>query len=129
MLEPLFNKRLQHRCFPVKFPKILRTPFFTEHFQLLFLCFVFHDNFELTDNFLGYKNHLYPHYMHLLQRFHGWFHFHNLSLLLRYFLLWDELHIERDFYCKLNYLKTISINSRFLILLKLWFQLLVNCYS
>ena len=26
-------KRLQHRCFPVNFVKLLRTPFFTEHLQ------------------------------------------------------------------------------------------------
>ena len=43
VLESMFNKvrglkfcnfikkRLQHRCFPVKFVKFLRTPFFTEH--------------------------------------------------------------------------------------------------
>ena len=35
MLEYLFNifikRRLQHRCFPVKFAKFLRTPFFREH--------------------------------------------------------------------------------------------------
>ena len=27
----LLNKRLWHRCFPVKFNKFLRTPFLTEH--------------------------------------------------------------------------------------------------
>ena len=49
MLVSLFNKvtgsqacifikkRLQHRCFPVKFAKFLKTPFFTEHFQGLLL--------------------------------------------------------------------------------------------
>ena len=31
------KQRLQHRCFPVKFPKRLKTPFFTEHFQWPFL--------------------------------------------------------------------------------------------
>ena len=39
MLEYLFNKvrknvaikRIQHRCFPVKFAKFLRTPTFEEH--------------------------------------------------------------------------------------------------
>ena len=31
------KKRLQHRCFPVKFAKFLRTPFFTEHMRGLFL--------------------------------------------------------------------------------------------
>ena len=36
----LFNKRrLWHRCFPVNFVKFLRTPFFTEHLQWLFLYF------------------------------------------------------------------------------------------
>ena len=40
------KKRLQHRCFPVKFAKFLRTPFLTEHLQWLLLrykvdpCFV-----------------------------------------------------------------------------------------
>ena len=31
------KKRLQHRCFPVKFAKLLRTPFFTEHIRWLLL--------------------------------------------------------------------------------------------
>ena len=31
------KKRLQHRFFPVKFAKILRTPFFTEHVRWLLL--------------------------------------------------------------------------------------------
>ena len=31
------KKRLQHRFFPVKFPKFLRTPFFTEHVRWLLL--------------------------------------------------------------------------------------------
>ena len=47
MLEPLFNKvaglkacnfvkkRLQHRCFPLKFIKFLRTHFFREHLPWL----------------------------------------------------------------------------------------------
>ena len=29
------KRRLQHRCFPVKFAKFLRTPFFTEHLRWL----------------------------------------------------------------------------------------------
>ena len=33
MLESLFKKRLQHRCFPVKFAKLLRTPSFTEQLR------------------------------------------------------------------------------------------------
>ena len=49
MLEPLFNeikslkawnfikKRLQRKCFPVKFRKFLRTPFFIEHIRCLLL--------------------------------------------------------------------------------------------
>ena len=48
VLEPLFNKvaglktcnvikkRLQHKCFPLKFAKILRTSFFMENLQ----CFI-----------------------------------------------------------------------------------------
>ena len=51
MLESLFNKaaglkacnsikkRLQHSCFPVKLAKFLKTPVFTEEFQLLLLTF------------------------------------------------------------------------------------------
>ena len=31
------KKRLWHRCFPVNFPKFLRTPFLTEHCQWLLL--------------------------------------------------------------------------------------------
>ena len=31
------KKRLQHRCFPVKFAKFLRTTFFTEHLRWLLL--------------------------------------------------------------------------------------------
>ena len=45
MLESLFNKKLaglkekilKHSCFPVKFAKILRTPFFTDQLQWLLL--------------------------------------------------------------------------------------------
>ena len=46
----LFKKRLWHRCFPVNFPKFLRTPFFTEsvwttasmkHTEDRYLLFVF----------------------------------------------------------------------------------------
>ena len=32
------KKRLQHRCFPMKFAKFLRTPIFTEHLQWLLLA-------------------------------------------------------------------------------------------
>ena len=51
MLEALFNKaaclkaynsikkRLQHSCFPVRFAKFLRTPFFVEEFQCQLLRF------------------------------------------------------------------------------------------
>ena len=35
------KKRLQHRCFPVKFVKILRAPFFAEHLWWLLLIFLF----------------------------------------------------------------------------------------
>ena len=34
------TKRLQHRCFPMKIAKFLRTPFFTEHLQWLLLCII-----------------------------------------------------------------------------------------
>ena len=33
----LLKKRLWHRCFPVKFAKFLRTPFFIEHLWWLLL--------------------------------------------------------------------------------------------
>ena len=33
----LLKKRLWHRCFPANFAKFLRTPFFIEHLQRLFL--------------------------------------------------------------------------------------------
>ena len=33
----LFKKSLWHRCFPVNFVKVLRTPFFTGHFRWLLL--------------------------------------------------------------------------------------------
>ena len=51
VLEPLFNKvagrktwnfikkRLQYRCFPVKFANFLTTPSFTEHLRQLLLAF------------------------------------------------------------------------------------------
>ena len=34
------KKRLQHRCFPVKFLKVLRARYFTEHLQWLILDIV-----------------------------------------------------------------------------------------
>ena len=45
MLESVFNsnfikKRLQHKCFPEKFAKFLRTSFFTEHLRWLLLFFL-----------------------------------------------------------------------------------------
>ena len=33
----LLKKRLWHRCFPMNFPKFLRTPFLTEQLRWLFL--------------------------------------------------------------------------------------------
>ena len=38
----IIEKRLQHRCFPVKFAKFLRTPFFTEDFRWLLLVIKSH---------------------------------------------------------------------------------------
>ena len=35
----LLIKRIQHKCFPVKFPKFVRTSFFTGRLQCLFLFF------------------------------------------------------------------------------------------
>ena len=34
----LLKKRLWHRCFPMNFPKFLRTPFLTEHLRWLLLA-------------------------------------------------------------------------------------------
>ena len=42
----LYYKRLQHRCFPVKFVKFLRTPFFTEHVRWLLLENLFISSIE-----------------------------------------------------------------------------------
>ena len=36
-LATLLKKKLCHRCFPVNFPKFLRTPFLTEHLRWLLL--------------------------------------------------------------------------------------------
>ena len=36
----LFKKRLGHRCFPMDFAKLPRTPFLKEHLQWLLLMFV-----------------------------------------------------------------------------------------
>ena len=36
----LLKKRLQHRCFPVKFAKFLRTTSFTEHLLWLLLDYI-----------------------------------------------------------------------------------------
>ena len=33
VLETLLKKRLRHRCFPLLFATVLRTPFFTEHLR------------------------------------------------------------------------------------------------
>ena len=43
----LLQKRLWHRCFPVDFAKFLRTPFFTEPLQWLFLKFISHQTKEI----------------------------------------------------------------------------------
>ena len=52
----LFKKRLWHRCFPVDFAKLLRTPFFTEYLQWLLLKFISHHTKEIlyvNRNFMG----------------------------------------------------------------------------
>ena len=36
----IIKKRLRYRCFPVKFAKFLRTPFFTEYLRWLLLMFL-----------------------------------------------------------------------------------------
>ena len=40
-LRPLLKKSLWHKCFPVKFPKILRIPFSLEHVWWLFLTLLY----------------------------------------------------------------------------------------
>ena len=42
------RKILKRKCFPVKFAKFLRTPFFTEHLWLLLLNFRFRLNYFFT---------------------------------------------------------------------------------
>ena len=37
----LLKKRIRYRCFPVNFPKFLRTPLFTEHLRWLLLTIPF----------------------------------------------------------------------------------------
>ena len=34
-ISNFIKKQLQHRCFPMNFTKILRTPFLTEHYTLV----------------------------------------------------------------------------------------------
>ena len=41
----LFKKRLQHKCFPVKYVKFVRTYFFTEHLRSLLLKLIVAVNF------------------------------------------------------------------------------------
>ena len=55
----LLKKRLQHRCFPVKFAKYLRASFFTEHLRWLLLNFVLKQSymtaFALSNSFLKFS--------------------------------------------------------------------------
>ena len=48
----LYLKKLQHRCFPVKFVKFLKTPFSTVHLGGCFLRYASNSN-NLLDNFLA----------------------------------------------------------------------------
>ena len=43
---PFLKRRLQHKCFPVKFTKFFRTSFFTEHFWGLLLKIESLQNFK-----------------------------------------------------------------------------------
>ena len=43
----LLKKRLWHRCFPVNYPKFLRTPFFTEHLWWLLLLFLISERIQI----------------------------------------------------------------------------------
>ena len=55
-LATLLKKRLRHRRFPVDFAKILKTTFFTEHFQWFLLKIISHRNKEIlymNTNFMG----------------------------------------------------------------------------
>ena len=49
----LYFKRLQQRCFPVKFVKFLRTTFFAEHLQWLLLENLFRTSREKKLHFTG----------------------------------------------------------------------------
>ena len=50
------KKRLQHRCFPMKFAKFFRAPFFTEHLQWLILCSPLFQQFSENNCFRILKN-------------------------------------------------------------------------
>ena len=43
-------KRFQHRCFPVKFTKFLRTPFFTEQLRWLVVHFITYERLIVGKN-------------------------------------------------------------------------------
>ena len=49
----LYYKRLQHRCFPVKFVKLFRIPFFTEHLRWLLLENLFRSSRERRIHITG----------------------------------------------------------------------------
>ena len=48
------KERLQHRCFPVKFAKFLRTPFFKEHLRWLLLYILY--THDVTCNLSRWNN-------------------------------------------------------------------------
>ena len=50
----LIEKRLQHRCIPLKLAKILRTPFFKEHLQWLLLYILY--KHDVTCNLSRWNN-------------------------------------------------------------------------
>ena len=78
----IIKKRLRHRCFPVKFAKLLRTTFFTEHLRWLLLIFevVTLKNVETTQVETTVQNcYTFSKHVHLCMFFSAIFVFHELK--------------------------------------------------
>ena len=52
-------KKLQHKCFPVKFAKFLRTRFFTEHLPWLILYYMNKKESDMWYRYLSYVIYVY----------------------------------------------------------------------
>ena len=78
----IIKKRLRHRCFPVKFAKLLRTTFFTEHLRWLLLIFEVATlkNVETTQVQTTAQNcYTFSKHVHLCVFFSAIFVFHELK--------------------------------------------------